>query len=160
MGASCYDVIAGPHFMYQIFLNSDAISPIIILVVISFPDSEYWKFQNQVPTPGYPKFISEGFEGIPSNIDAAFVWSGNGKIYFFKDEQYWKFDPSRKPAVQSVYPRNLTRWDLPSNIDGAVQWSDNQTYFFKGSQYYKFNDQQFAVEPGYSCLEQFRLALD
>ena len=25
-----------------------------------------------------------GFDGIPSFVDAAFVWSGNGKIYFFK----------------------------------------------------------------------------
>ena len=31
-----------------------------------------------------PKLISKGFVGIPNDIDAAFVWSGNGKIYFFK----------------------------------------------------------------------------
>ena len=46
--------------------------------------SKYWKFENMKPYPGYPKDLSGGFPGIPNNIDAAFVWSGNGKIYFFK----------------------------------------------------------------------------
>ena len=32
----------------------------------------------------YPRLIEYGFAGIPSNVDAAFVWSGNGKIYFTK----------------------------------------------------------------------------
>ena len=49
-----------------------------------FKDDKYWKFKNQEPQDDYPKQISEGFDGIPNNIDAALVWGGNGKIYFFK----------------------------------------------------------------------------
>ena len=49
-----------------------------------FSGSQYWKFQNMNPAPGYPKDISVGFPGIPSDVDTAFVWSGNNKIYFFK----------------------------------------------------------------------------
>merc|ERR1712107_225389 len=41
---------------------------------------------------GYPKRIYSKFTGIPDNIDAAFVWSRNSKIYFFKGSKYWEFD--------------------------------------------------------------------
>ena len=44
-----------------------------------FKDDKYWKFKNQEPQDDYPKQISEGFDGIPNNIDAALVWGGNGK---------------------------------------------------------------------------------
>jgi matrix metalloproteinase-14 (membrane-inserted) len=45
--------------------------------------------------------MSVGFPGIPPNIDTAFVWSGNGKIYFTKDNFFWKFDPESRPYVRS-----------------------------------------------------------
>ena len=32
--------------------------------------------------------MSAGFSGVPSNVDAAFVWPANGKIYFFKGKHY------------------------------------------------------------------------
>lgn len=47
---------------------------------------KYWKFNDKRMASGYPKDISVGFAGIPNDIDAAFVWSGNGKTYFFKGE--------------------------------------------------------------------------
>jgi matrix metalloproteinase-14 (membrane-inserted) len=62
--------------------------------------SQYWKFINQQPQPSYPKDLSVGFPGIPSNLDAAFVWGGNGKIYVVKDQLYWKYDFDSKPHVR------------------------------------------------------------
>ena len=38
-----------------------------------------------------PRNISEGFDGIPNNIDTAFVWSGNGKTYFKKGTGFFFF---------------------------------------------------------------------
>jgi matrix metalloproteinase-14 (membrane-inserted) len=61
---------------------------------------KYWKFSNMQPLPGYPKSIQAGFPGIPANLDAAFVWSGNGKIYFFKGEKFWKFDYDSRPFIR------------------------------------------------------------
>ena len=44
-------------------------------------------------------------------VDAAFVWSGNDKIYFFKGAKYWRFDPEARPPVEQGYPRPLSNWD-------------------------------------------------
>jgi matrix metalloproteinase-14 (membrane-inserted) len=46
--------------------------------------NQYWRFSGKQIDSEYPKRISDGFQGIPSNVDAAMVWGGNGKIYFFK----------------------------------------------------------------------------
>ena len=49
-----------------------------------FKGRRYWRFENMRLLPGYPRQISSGFVGLPDNIDAAFVWSGNDKTYFVK----------------------------------------------------------------------------
>jgi hypothetical protein len=91
--------------------------------------------------------VSEGFPGIPANLDVAFVWGGNGKVYFFKDGQYWRFDPDRKPHVRpGSYPRDVAEWGLPSGLEAALQWDNGQTYFFKDGVYWRFNDRLFAVD--------------
>ena len=88
-----------------------------------------------------------GFPGISDNIDVAFVWGGNNKIYFFKGTKYWKFDPVKTPHVRTDrYPRNITSWDLPDDLEGAFQWTNGKTYFFKEGQYWRFNDRLFTVD--------------
>ena len=74
------------------------------------------------------------------------MWSGNGKIYFFKDSQYWRFDPDQSPPVRSSYPRPSTNWDgLPPTLDAALLYKNGFTYFFKDNQYWRFNDRRFSV---------------
>ncbi|KAB0402507.1 hypothetical protein E2I00_008171, partial [Balaenoptera physalus] len=54
-----------------------------------FKGSQYWRFEDGVPDPDFPRNISEGFKGIPDNVDAALAlpahsYSGRERVYFFK----------------------------------------------------------------------------
>ena len=108
--------------------------------------SKYWRFTNFKADAEYPKELSEGFAGVPSNVDTAFVWSGNGKIYFFKGSKYWRFDPTQKPPIKSTYPKDISNWEgLPNDLDAAFQFTNGYSYFFKNGLYWRFNDRSFKV---------------
>lgn len=112
-----------------------------------FKGKYYWRFENTNMDSGYPKLISKGFEGVPDNIDAAFVWSGNHKIYFFKGAKYWRFDPDSVPPVKTTYPKPISLWGgIPDYIDDALTYSNGYTYFFKNGLYYRFDDRLFQVD--------------
>ena len=55
---------------------------------------------------GYPRDIS-AWRGIPADLDAAFQGK-DGKTYFFKSGQYWKFNDKAVAVekAQPAYPRN------------------------------------------------------
>ncbi|XP_040471781.1 vitronectin [Falco naumanni] len=68
-----------------------------------FKGSQYWRFDDGALDPGYPRNISEGFEGIPNNVNAAFAlpahsYHGNERVYFFKDKYYWSYDFANQPT--------------------------------------------------------------
>ncbi|XP_074869784.1 vitronectin [Carettochelys insculpta] len=68
-----------------------------------FKGSQYWRFDDGALDPGYPRNISEGFQGIPDNIDAAFAlpadsYRGKERGYFFKGKYYWAYDFANQPS--------------------------------------------------------------
>ncbi|XP_075415359.1 vitronectin [Tenrec ecaudatus] len=68
-----------------------------------FKGSQYWRFEDGVLDPSYPQNISDGFKGIPDNIDAAFAlpahsYSGRERVYFFKGKQYWEYEFQQQPS--------------------------------------------------------------
>ncbi|XP_049627847.1 vitronectin [Suncus etruscus] len=70
-----------------------------------FKGSEYWRFEDGVLDPDYPRDISEGFSGIPDDVDAALAlpahsYTGQEKAYFFKGKQYWEYEFQQQPTQE------------------------------------------------------------
>ena len=118
-----------------------------------FKDSYYWRWNIEVGRvdKGYPKLISNGWPGLPDNIDAA-VYGGysassrNNKLYFFKGAYYYRWD-IEKDLLDVGYPKLIRNgWPgLPDNLEMAVyagyssQGRNNKLYFFKGDRYWRWN---------------------
>ena len=83
-------------------------------------------------------------------MDAATVFGGSGETYFFKGNDYWKYDEEKR-TLYPGYPKPIsTYWrGLPSNIDSAMLTPKGETIFFKGAQFYKFDHYAFSVLPSY-----------
>ena len=94
---------------------------------------------------GYPKLISEGWRGLPNDIDAAFFWdsrwvwysAGNRWVrgypatFILKGNQYWRVEDRR--VIDGPHSVTDLGWNFPENIDAAIVWKqDGKTYLFKG----------------------------
>ncbi|WNM62346.1 hemopexin repeat-containing protein [Candidatus Nitrospira neomarina] len=100
----------------------------------------------------YPQPISLKWPGIwTDRVDAVVVWpvprSGRTVAYFFRDDQYIRFDVKRHRADPG-YPKpiagNWPNFKFPGGIDGAVAWpteieGKSVVYFFKGNQYMRYD---------------------
>ena len=90
--------------------------------------------------PNYPKRISQGWPGVPDDIDAAFTGI-HGDSYFFKGDQVYKFD-NGIDQVANGFPVSINQVfaGVPNNIDSAFRWYyDGYVYFFKDEYYWKMD---------------------
>ncbi|AMV47794.1 hemopexin repeat-containing protein [Paraburkholderia caribensis] len=121
--------------------------------VYFFSGSQYWEYDalsDTIATPK-PRQISDGWPTFPdafaAGIDAAFN-SGQGTAYFFKGDQYLRYDIEKDRVDDpdpgtSPYPRKITDpngWHgLPpsfsANLDATVNAGDGKLYFFKDTRY-------------------------
>lgn len=107
--------------------------------------------------PGYPLFIAGPWRDFPpafeASVDAGVVWP-NGKAYFFKGNQYIRYDVAAD-RTDPGYPLPIAgNWPgLPpaftTGIDAIVVWNNGKAYIFKGSQYCRYDIAADRVDPGY-----------
>jgi tetratricopeptide (TPR) repeat protein len=109
-----------------------------------FKGDEYIRLTETKVDPGYPRRLPGEWQGLPaswkSGIDAALYYEPNGKVYFFKGNQYARLTGTK---VDNDYPKNLPGgWQgLPvswySGIDAAI-FRKGHTYFFREDEYIRF----------------------
>uniref|UniRef100_A0A8C6X119 Vitronectin n=1 Tax=Naja naja TaxID=35670 RepID=A0A8C6X119_NAJNA len=68
-----------------------------------FQGSRYWRFHDGRLEADFPRNISEGFEGVPDDLDAALAlpaenYLGSERVYFFKGSRYWSYDFAYQPS--------------------------------------------------------------
>ncbi len=103
---------------------------------------------------GYPKPIAGNWPGFPANfaagVNAGVLWT-NGKAYYFKGNQYIRYDVAAD-KVDAGYPKAITgAWTglWADNIDAGVVWPNGKAYFFKGSQYIRYDIKTDKADAGY-----------
>ncbi|MFD2036955.1 hemopexin repeat-containing protein [Belliella marina] len=108
---------------------------------------------------GYPKKIAGHWpDDLPvsfkKGIDAAFTGKWDGRIYFFKDEQYVRLSEDGL-HVDAGYPKSIKEnWPgLPETfqegIDTVLMRDNNKIYMFKGDQYIRYSAVPKGIDEGY-----------
>ena len=126
----------------EIICNSSKVDAIVKTAAnetFAFKGALFWKLLSNGVAPGFPKLISNNWDNLENDIDAAFTSEVNGMTYFFKNDKYWIFKNTkyvRGPKKISVgFP------GIPNNVDAAFIWSGNgDIYFFKVVLYMNMND--------------------
>ncbi|KAK5645914.1 hypothetical protein RI129_004378 [Pyrocoelia pectoralis] len=129
-------------------------------VTIFYKGYYLWKYVLNKKV-GEPKLIADGYDNVPNHIDAAFIWSGSGHLYFFRGSKYWMYNSYKHLGmrIKYIYPLPISYWyGVPNDIDAAVSIR-GATYFFKGGNYYKYDDRNRRIYAGYprsTTIEMFK----
>lgn len=108
---------------------------------------------------GYPLPVAGNWTGLAeagfgNGFDTVVNW-GNGKLYFFRGNQYLRYDVAADKA-DGGYPLPITQtwtgFDAAGFVDGinaAANWGNGKAYFFRGSQYLRYDIAADKVDDGF-----------
>ena len=71
-----------------------------------------------------------GLPAATTRIDAAVIWEGNGRPYFFVGNDYYRFNEG-SGQIDAGYPRPITpNWkNIPGNVDATFGAGGKKTNF-------------------------------
>lgn len=120
-----------------------------------FKGSEFVAYNLKTAAPdGPPRAIAAGWRGIfPDGIDTA-INAGNGKAWFFKGNQYARFD-FVADKMDDGYPKEIRgHWTgfpeaWSTGIDASFNRLNGKVFFFRGAEYIRFDVASDRSDPGY-----------
>ncbi|XP_005378044.1 PREDICTED: stromelysin-1 [Chinchilla lanigera] len=117
--------------------------------VLFFKDRHFWRKSLRTLEPEF-YLISSFWPSLPSRVDAAYEVISKDTVFVFKGNQFWTI---RGPEVQAGSPRSIYTLGFPATvkkIDAAMSIKQKmKTYFFVEDQYWRFDEQKAAMEPGF-----------
>lgn len=97
--------------------------------VLASLGDKYWVFKEVSAEPGYPHSLVELGTSLPQDgIDTAVRWESVAKTYFFKGNQYWRYNEEKR-TVDTGYPRSISVWKgVPEAPQGAFVSREGSEY--------------------------------
>ncbi|MEU6734838.1 hemopexin repeat-containing protein [Streptomyces physcomitrii] len=127
-----------------------------------FKDDQYvrWNLEADAADPGYPKPIAAGWSGLPEpfklGIDAAVNHQSDPAVaWFFKDDQYVRYDVAADKALAGPKPIAENWPGLPDSFHGSVDAAaphatdPGKVYLFKDDQYVRYDLAADRADSGY-----------
>ncbi|XP_073493544.1 matrix metalloproteinase-18-like [Phyllobates terribilis] len=123
-----------------------------------FKGEYFWDLSHgklpMAPKKKHPQLISAKWKELPASIDAAVrmqnpVAEQDGKIFFFKGDQYWKYDNDK---VEPGYPKLIKEGfpGIPNSVDAAFTQPaiiakgskvirEERIFFIKGKKFFLYD---------------------
>lgn len=107
----------------------DAIYERLDSAIVIFSGDQYWVFNGDYFIENSPRPISDyGFDNV-TKIDAAMVWSKNGRTYLFSGSKFIRYNDETK-QIDPNYPALITeKWHgIPNNIDAVTSVANGKLF--------------------------------
>jgi len=151
-------VVAGwPKLITQVFPSSPSYVDAALTVkewdtTYLFKGNQYWRYSYKngrfMSHDGYPRPLTRwGLPATVRNLDAAFQWGADEKVYFIKGNRFYSFNVDRRRLDRQGYMSSGWRGLPAYGVTGAMQYTNGRTYFFsRTGLYYRWNDDDDVVD--------------